>query len=88
MEEITELTSENVEEIVLNYKTKHLAGFTRVELLALLEKYSIDVDHFYDKLGVNTVMVIETEVVTYHCDILKGLRCVIENREQTYEEWD
>lgn len=82
------LTIENVEEIVNNYPTKHQMGFVGREILALLKEYKIKPKAFFKKMGPNTVGVIETEVVTYHCDILKGLRCVLENREQTLEEWD
>lgn len=83
-----ELTIENVKEIVDNYPTKHKMGFVGREILSLLKDYGIDNKEFFKKLGVNTVGVIDTEVVTYHCDILKGLRCVLEDREQTLEEWD
>ena len=83
-----ELTIENVEEFVNNYPTKYKMGFTGAEILELLNKYQIDIDQFYIKLGINTVGVIDGKSVTYHCDILKGLRCVIEDREQTLEEWD
>ncbi len=85
---INGLTIENVEEIVNNFPTKHKMGFVGSEILALLKEYNINNKDFFNKLGPNTVGVIDTEVVTYHCDILKGLRCVLENREQTLEEWD
>jgi hypothetical protein len=82
------LTSENVESFVYDYPTKHVQGFIGKEIMEILEKYEIDNEKFFDALGVNTCMVIGGETITYHCDILKGLRCVIENREQTFEEWD
>lgn len=82
------LTIENLDEIINNYETLYTMGFTGIELYQLLEKYSIDTDSFYKKLGVNTVGVIDGKTVTYHCDIIKGLRCVLEDREQNLEEWD
>jgi hypothetical protein len=82
------LTSENVESFIYDYPTKHMQGFLGSEIMTILEKHEIDKDKFFTALGVNTVMVIDGKFVTYHCDILKGLRCVIENREQTFEEWD
>jgi len=82
------LTSKNVEEFVYDYPTKHVQGFMGSEIMTILEGCEIDKDKFFDALGVNTCMVIGGETITYHCDILKGLRCVIENREQTFEEWD
>ena len=82
------LTSENVEDFVYEYPTKNKEGFVGTEIKSILEKFNIDENIFYNALGVNTCMNIGGEFVTYHCDILKGLRCVIENREQTFEEWD
>lgn len=82
------LTTENLDNIINNYQTLYTMGFTVIELHQLLEKYSIDTDSFYEKLGINTVRVIDGQTVTYHCDIIKGLRCVLEDREQTLEEWD
>jgi hypothetical protein len=82
------LTSENVEEFVYDYPTKYVQGFMGSEIITILEKYDIDNEKFFTALGVNTVMNIEGNFITYHCDILKGLLCVIENREQTFEEWD
>lgn len=85
---VEKLTSENVEDFIYEYPTKNKEGFVGSEINTILEKYEIDKDKFYDALGVNTCMMIGGEFVTYHCDVLKGLRCVIENREQTFEEWD
>lgn len=85
---IEKLTSENVETFVYDYPTKHVQGFLGSEIMTILEKYEIDNDKFFDALGVNTCMMIGGQFITYHCDILKGLLCVIEDREQTFEEWD
>ena len=82
------LTTKNLDDIINNYQTLYDKGFTGIELNQLLEKYSIDIDSFYEKLGVNTVGVIDGKFITYHCDIIKGIRCVLENREQTLDEWD
>jgi hypothetical protein len=82
------LTSKNVTYIVYEYPTKNKEGFVGSEINTILEKYSIDKEKFYEALGVNTCAMIGGEIVTYHCDILKGLRCVIENREQNFLEWD
>jgi len=82
------LTIENVEDIVYNWPTQHEMGFTGLEITTLLGSYLVDAEKFYDKLGINTVGVVNGQSVTYHCDILKGLRCVLEDRDQTLEEWD
>ena len=85
---VKKLTSENLELFIDCYKTKYKEGFTGHEIVDILEKYNIDKDKFYDALGVNTCMIIENEVITYHCDVEKGLRCVIEDRDQNILEWD
>lgn len=85
---VKKLTSENLELFIDTYKTKHKEGFTGNEIEFILEKYKIDKDKFYEALGVNTCMIIEGQIITYHCDVEKGLRCVIEDRDQNILEWD
>ena len=77
-----------ISDIINNYPTKYPYGFTASEITNILEEYDIDKDKFYNALGINTCMVIDGQTITYHCDILKGLNCVLENRNQTFEEWD
>lgn len=81
-------TIEGLEKIVNDYSTLYPIGFTNVELNEFLDKYLIDTDSFFEKLGVNTVSVINNQQVIYRHDIIKALRCVIENREETLDEWD
>lgn len=85
---VSTLTSENVEDMVNDFPTKYVMGFTFAEISELLRMYKIDNDIFYNKLGVNTVGVVDGGFVTYHCDILKALLCIIENRDENLEEWD
>ena len=85
---VKKLTSENLELFIDTYKTKHKEGFTGYEIEFILEKYKIDKDKFYEALGVNTCMMVEGDYITYHCDVEKGLRCVIEDRDQNILEWD
>ena len=83
------LTIDNVENIVYNHPTKHSRGFTSRELNDFLLKYEINVNDFFYRLGIgHTCMVIEGQTIRYHCDILTALRCVIENRDMTIDEWD
>jgi hypothetical protein len=82
------LTSENLSEFINTYPTKHKYGFLATETNDILEKFGIDKDNFYTALGVNTCMIIEGQTLNYHDDIELALRCVIENREKTLDEWD
>jgi hypothetical protein len=85
---VNKLTSNNLELVIVTYKTKYDEGFTSDEITSLLKRYKIDENKFYEALGVNTCMVIEGQTITYHCDVEKGLRCVIEDRDQNILEWD
>jgi hypothetical protein len=82
------LTVEDVAKVVNEYPTKYEYGLTSIELSQLLLKYNIDRKIFYEKLGVNTCMIIENQTINYHCDIEKALYCVLENRDQLPGEWD
>jgi hypothetical protein len=77
-----------LEDFVYNYPTKHKQGFTGKEVLQFIEELKLDKDTFFDKLGVNTCMLVDGDVITYHRDILKGLLCVLENRDMYWYEFD
>jgi hypothetical protein len=82
------LTSENLSEFINSYPTKYEDGFMGSETNEILEKYQIDKEKFYTAMGINTCMVKEGQILNYHCDVKLALRCVIENRGKTLEEWD
>lgn len=82
------ITSKNITNVVNNFPVKYEYGFTASEINTLLTEYDLDEDLFYQKLGVNTCMVIEGQTITYHCDIEKALFCLVENRDQNFLEWD
>ena len=82
------LTSENLTEFINTYPTKYQYCFLASETNDILEKFGIDKEKFYTALGVNTCMLMEGQVLNYHCDIELALRCVIENRGKTIDEWD
>lgn len=77
-----------IKDTVYNYKTKNEHGFTKTEIHNLLVELKINEKRFNKALGVNTCMLIDGEVITYHTDVLKGVVCAIENREQNSLEWD
>ena len=79
---------QELKDTVYNYKTKHDSGFTREEQLRLCDELRVNKSIYLAKLGVNTGLLIGNECITYHCDVLKGLQCVLEDRELTVLEWD
>ena len=72
-----------------NFKTKNKEGFVKSEIDTLLKDYpNINMDKFNSALMGNTCMMVDNEIVMYHRDIEKALRCGIENRNLRSWEWD
>jgi len=81
--------TENIREKVYNFKTKNIQGFIKTEIDTLLKDYpNINMDMFDDALMGITVITVNKEIVIFHCDIEKALRCGIENRSLRIGEWD
>jgi len=78
---------ENIEKKVYDFKTKNKEGFVQSEIDTLLKDYpNINMDKFNSALMGSTCMMIDNEIVMYHCDIEKALRCGVENRNlRTWE---
>lgn len=70
---------EKLKKLVYNYKTKYEQGFIKQEMIDICNKLKVDQDMFSGALGINTCMVINDEVITYHWDILKALTICINN---------
>ena len=80
---------ENIREKVYNFKTKNKEGFIQSEIDTLLKDYpKINLDKFNNALMGNTCMMVDDEIVMYHCDIEKALRCGVENRNLRNWELD
>lgn len=79
----------NIEDKVNSFKTKHKQGFISSEIEELLSDYpDIDRVKFNNALSGITCMVIDDEIIIYHCDIITALRCGIEKREIRGYEFD
>ena len=66
----------NIKEKVYNFKTKYKEGFIQSEIETLLKDYpKINIEKFNNALMGNTCMLINDEIITYHCDIEKALLC-------------
>lgn len=78
----------NIKELVCKFDTKHKAGFTTQEIEQLLSNLEIDKELFYNKLGIQTSILMEGDSITFKDDVELGIRCVLENREPNAFEWD
>ncbi len=81
METKKELTIYAISEVVDNYPTKYKEGFTSNEIQELLIEYNINLDLFFENMGINTCMIIDGEFITYHSDIKKTLNRIIDKRD-------
>jgi len=79
---------EKLKDLVYKYKTNYEHGFTNIEIQNLLEELNINERRFNKALGCNTCMIIDGNIITYHTDVLKGIVCSLENREQSFFEFD
>jgi hypothetical protein len=78
-----------LENMVYGYNTKYKEGFLPEEQQELLENFpSINLEEYYETLGVNTCIMKEGKFVTYHCDVLTAIVCSLERRDKRLEEWD
>jgi hypothetical protein len=60
---------------IMNTTTKYDGkGFTNDEANQILRKYSVtDMEAFNDGMGVNTCMIIDDQIINYHCDIARAV---------------
>lgn len=83
------MNNKELEDLVYNYPTKYEEGFTGEEIKALSAQFpQTTYEKVSDKIGVVTCITRDGQTVIYHCDILTALRCALENRDMTLEEWD
>jgi hypothetical protein len=75
-------------EIIAKTSRKNEIGFTGVEIRLMLLENNIDVDKFYDALGVNTCAMIDGQIITYFWDVENALDRVLNDRDITLDEWD
>lgn len=68
---------------------KNKQGFIQSEVKTLLKSYpGINMDKFNDSLMGIPCMMVDGEMVIYHCDIEKAIRCGVENKDLYINEWD
>jgi hypothetical protein len=77
-----------LEQAVYGFKTKNKEGFTSSEMQEIVKKFEVDKDKFNKALGTNTCIMIDGEVITYHCDVASALHQVLTNKPQHPFDWD
>ena len=85
--------SKCLEEFVYEYKTYHEHGFIQEEIEEIIKLFpKFNMKKFDDAMMGNTCMMTayngQKRFVNYHCDVLSGLRCGIEDRDLYFNEWD
>lgn len=88
------MKQQELEDLIYNYKTVSEYGFLDTEVKELVKEYFEDKnipfnwDKYNDAMMGNTCMTHEGKTVNYHCDVVTGIRCAIEDRSIRVEEWD
>jgi len=78
-----------IDDKVDNYKTKHKEGFLEEEIRDIIKDYpNFNMDKYDDAMMGNTCLMKEGKYVIYHCDVRTALLCGIEDRDQTFFEFD
>jgi len=75
-------------DFIHDYPTKYKEGFTNKELkelFSLFPENSINIDGYNNAVMGDTCMMIEEEIISYHCDVIKGINSGIVWSEQREE---
>ena len=83
------MKSDLIKETVNNFPTKYEQGFIHKEILEIIKMFpDVNMEKLNAAFDGNTAMLIEDQIITYHCDVETALRCGIENRDIKIGEWD
>lgn len=63
-------------------------GYTREEVIKIINSYNISEELFWDKFGVNTMCSENGITYYFECDVDLAIRLCLENREMRSYEWD
>jgi len=70
-----------ISEFINRYPTKHKEGFTDDEIKELISLFDndndIDIKRFNTSMRGHTCMMVDGDIVNYHCDIIGGLHSAI-----------
>jgi hypothetical protein len=79
----------NIEEIVYNYKTEHISGFTSTEVLNIKKCFNFINEKKFNValMGISCTR-INNELIIYHQDVITALKCGIDGRNMYESEFD
>lgn len=67
-----------IREKIDSFARKHEAGFTRHEIVELCKDITVDADEVFWQMGVNTVAIIDGDIVTYPWDVEMAIMGALE----------
>lgn len=74
---------------IYNYKTVYPQGFTFDEIKDVLTHFpSVNIEKYNNAMTCLTCFAIDGNTVIFHCDVLTGIRCGLENRDISPLEFD
>jgi hypothetical protein len=83
------MTNQEIYELVHSYPCESKYGFNSSEIKDILSKFpDINLGQYFDAMMGNTGIVDGGLLITYHCDLILGLTCGIENRIPKIYEFD
>ena len=79
----------SVFDIVYNYPTKYREGFTKSEIEEVLKNFpNLNREFYNNALFGTTCMMIDNEMITYHCDIENAIICGLKGTNIGGIKWD
>ena len=79
----------SVFDIVYKYPTKNREGFTKSEIEEVLKNFpNLNREFFNNALFGTTCMMIDNEMITYHCDIENAIICGLKGTNIGGIKWD
>jgi len=79
----------SVFDIVYNYPTKYREGFTNSEIEEVLKNFpNLNREFYNNALYGTTCMMIDNEMIIYHCDIENAIICGLRGTNIGGIKWD
>jgi len=80
------MTQKELKDLIYNRKTIYSEGYTVAEVKQLCQDLGVNEKKFSEAMGVNTVMIIDNQIVTFPVDIYYAASIVLNNLKQTLRD--